>query len=86
MNIPQEVIDLLPKAIISGVKRKSYDKQIKSYYYDLTTSTSKLQLLKDTRNLYSAVIFQIWIPIAKHFNFELSLSDSNKVRIRVKVR
>ena len=84
-----QIVELVPlrsvhEAKIIGSINKVYDKQIKSYYYGITTSSvSRFQIPKNDQSglnlCYSTIVLQIWIPRGRIFSFEVMTTDNNKV-------
>ena len=91
MKSPRRFLELLSlhsKSTIDNVKvigsiQKEYDKQNRSYYYNLDTPNGKLQVFKNDKfNFklsYTLLIFQLYVPPNYDFAFEVIFSDGNNV-------
>ena len=93
MHGAEQILDILSphgntglkNAKVTGTISKQYDKQLKGYLYPLDASGgNRIQYPKDDKIglslLQPFLVLQVYIPTGKQFSFELSVTDTNKVR------
>jgi len=82
--IPHGTNTGLKNAKITGMVAKTYDKQLKGYFFPLDVScSSKIIFPKDEKIglgiIQPFLVMQLWLPAMKQFSVEVTISDANKV-------
>ncbi len=90
---PHGTTSLKNAKIFGGSVSKTYDKQLKGYFYPLDSSSSsgaKIQFPKDEKAglglTFPFLVLQILIPSGKQFGFEVSIMVESATNSSTKVR
>lgn len=79
----------LYKASPANNVKKEFDKQIKSYLFELEGQTTKLSFPKDDHKelclVQQYLVLQIYIPQGFPWSIELTLTDTSKTKRRVNI-